>query len=757
LDGTFSAWLEIARSAFAERTGCQEAQLRTPLILGVLMGMALGPLAHYATAQDSSRPTLRVGRIAGPITLDGTLDEPSWSATDSIPVLTMIEPIEGGVLVGRTTVRVLADADALIIGIDCHDPDASGIVSFSKARDSELENEDHVKLILDTFLDGRSGYVVAVNPSGARYDALVADYGEGENSAWDAVWDAGTARRADGWSVEIRIPVRSLSFRSGVPEWGFNVERRLERLQEVSRWASPVRDAKVTQPSRAGRLQDLPAFSLGHGLTVRPAVVAGFEKPAFDADAKETGEPSLDVFQQLGPDAVASLTVNTDFAETEVDTRQTNLTRFPLFFPEKRTFFLEGADIFDFGIGLRAFRRPDVQPFHSRRIGLLSGQQIPVIVGGKMNGRLGQTNAGAFAVRTGEETLAADGDTTIVAPTTLGAARVKQNVFAESSIGAIATFGDPEGRSGSWMTGIDATFQTSRLWGDKNLLVGAWGLVTDRESLTGDRTAFGGAIDFPNDTWDLSLTYKRIGDGFDPSLSFVPRRSVQLWRGSADWRYRPTWTWVRVMFFEFRPTVALDLDGGWESYRFQITPVNWQLESGDRVEFNVVPEGERLVESFEIADGVVIPPGSYHWTRYRLEAEIATKRPVSGQVTWWFGSFYGGTLHQVVGTLLTKPTAFLTFEVSGDYNAARLPEGDFHRYLFNGRLQVNFSPDLQWNAFVQYDNESNVVGANTRLRWTFHPLGDLFVVYNHNVADRAGTWRLESNQLLVKAQYAMRL
>ena len=729
----------------------------TPSMLVALVVMAAGPTTPVATAQEVARPALRVGRLSGPVTVDGRLDEPSWHAADSIPALTMIEPVEGGALVGRTTVRVLADADVLLIGIDCYDPDVSGIVSFSKARDSELENEDHVKLILDTFLDGRSGYVFAVNPSGARYDALVADFGEGENRAWDAVWEARTARRQDGWSVEIRIPVRSVSFRSGLSEWGFNVERRLERLQEVSRWASPVRDAKVTQPSRAGRLQDLPAFSLGLGLTVRPAMVAGFEKPSPDLETRGTAEPSLDVFQQLGPDALASFTVNTDFAETEVDDRQTNLTRFPLFFPEKRTFFLEGADIFDFGIGLKSFRRPELVPFHSRRIGLLYGQEVPLLVGGKMNGRLGQTNAGALVVRTGGETLTVDGDTAAVAPATLAAARVKQNVFSESSVGAIATVGDPEGRSGSWMTGVDATFQTSRLWGDKNLIVGAWGMVTDREDLTGDRTAAGGAIDYPNDVWDLSLSYMRIGDDFDPSLSFVPRRSVQFWRGSAEWRYRPSWRWVRVMYFEFRPTVALDLEGEWESYRVQIAPVNWQLESGDRVELNVVPEGERLVEPFAIAEGIVIPAGSYSWMRYRLEAEIASKRPVSGQITWWFGTFYSGTLHQLEGTLLTKPAEFLTFEIAGEYNAGRLAEGDFNQYLLSGRLQVNFSPDLQWNVLVQYDNASDIVGANSRLRWTYHPLGELFVVYNHNVADRAGSWRLESNQLLVKAQYAMRL
>lgn len=214
---------------------------------------------------------------------------------------------------------------------------------------------------------------------------------------------------------------------------------------------------------------------------------------------------------------------------------------------------------------------------------------------------------------------------------------------------------------------------------------------------------------------------------------------------------------MRWMLFELRPSLVLDLDGQWESYGIFTAPINWQFESGERFEFNIMPQGERLVDSFPIADTVTIAPGEYSWLRYRLEADIASKRPISGRVSWWFGGFYDGTLHQIQVRLLGKAWAFATLELAAERNIGRLSAGDFEQWLLSGRLQINFSPDLQWHGFVQYDNESNLLGSNTRLRWTFHPLGDLFVVYNHNLRDLSGALRLESNQLLVKAQYAIRM
>jgi hypothetical protein len=685
------------------------------------------------------------GALDASIRLDGRLDEPAWQQAPAIGNLTMSEPTPGAAPTGRTTVRVLADRKSLVIGVRCEDPDPAGIVSFTKSRDGMLQDEDHVKIVLDTFQDGRSGYVFAVNPGGARYDALVEPGGETENPNWDGLWEAATSRDAGGWSLEIRIPVTTLSFRKAAASWNFNVQRRIQRLQEVDRWTGWSRDYKVTQTSHAGELAGLPEFDLGVGLTVRPAVTAGGGIPAPDAGGDGTFQPSLDMTQRLGSNLLGSLTVNTDFAETEVDTRRTNFTRFPLFFPEKRTFFLEGSDIFAFGLGLGT----EMLPYYSRRIGLVSGREVPILAGGKVNGRVSSTNVGAQIV----QTRAVDG----TAPdATMGVVRVKQNVLAESSVGLIATAGDPRGRTGSWLVGGDATYQTSRLKGDKNFLLGLWGIAMGRDGLGPDSSAWGVSLDYPNDRWDTALKYWRIGRDFDPSLGFVARPGVHAYTFNTEFKPRPDFWNIRQMFFEFRNSLVTDLDGQWESYRVWTAPVNWMFESGDRVEVNWTPTGERLAEPFEVAPGVVIPSGSYHWTRYRLEAGTASKRRFSGQVTWWFGGFYEGILHQLVWEAAWNPAPLVTFELAGEYDVGRLEAGDFTTTLTGARVRLNLSPDLTISSYLQYDTLSRSFGTNTRLRWTAGTAGDLFVIYNHNVRDLTDRWQLDSNQLLVKFQYAFR-
>ncbi len=285
---------------------------------------------------------------------------------------------------------MLANPHALVVGILCDDPEPLRIVSFTKQRDGVQDTEDHVVIVLDTFLDGRSGYVFEVNPGGARYDALINPGGSDANADWDGIWDAATHRDDHGWSVEIWIPIESLSFKRGLDRWHFNVQRRIQRFQETDRWASARPDWAITQTSRAGLLTGLPDFSVGLGLTVRPAVVGGGGIPGPSAAGDVDGHVSLDTLKRLGPNLNASVSINTDFAETEVDARQTNLTRFPLFFPEKRTFFLEGSDIFQFGLALDGL----VIPFFSRRIGLVDGRQVPIAIATKLNGRLGDTSLG---------------------------------------------------------------------------------------------------------------------------------------------------------------------------------------------------------------------------------------------------------------------------------------------------------------------------------------------------------------------------
>jgi len=735
------------------------------------MGTLAGPTR--LTAQ-SAAPEVRAGSLLAGYRLDGRLDEAMWSAADSIDGLTEVEPVVGRPSAARTVVRVLADQHRLLIGIRADDPDPAGIVSFARERDAALTNEDHVKIVIDTYRDGRSGYVFAVNPNGARYDALISGQGNAENANWDGVWNAVAVRTTTGWSAEIEIPVRSLQFASALETWGFNVQRRIQRLLETDRWASPARDFRVTQMSRAGRLSGLPTFALGIGLQVRPSLVGGSGVPAAGAPREDTGELSLDVTQALGANTLAALTVNTDFAETEVDSRRTNLTRFPIVFPEKRTFFLQGSDIFEFGLGLG----DDIRPFFSRRIGLLDGTEVPVLAGLKVTGRGSGTNIGALALRT-SDVFDADHGSTRSTGTTLGTVRFSRNLFRESSVGVLASTGDPIGRGNSWTAGLDLSFRTSRLGGNKNLAAAVWALRTNRDGLAGERSALGARIEYPNDLWNVSATYKRIGDGFDPSLGFVPRRAAQIFEVSTDFIPRPKrpvlGLRVRQLVHEFRPRVVTDLDGRWESYRIFFAPINWRLESGDRFEVNYNPTGERLVEPFTIAPGVTIPAGTYRWHRMRLEGGLAPKRRFSGQVTYWFGPFYTGVLDELIATFAWKPSSLFNVEVNATRNAGRLREGDFTQEVVGTRVRVNVSPNLQFNTYAQYDNGTRSFGTNTRVRWTFSPLGDLFVVYNHNLrgdldpvtglptgsasprdptAERR--WGFASNQLVVKLQYAFR-
>ena len=713
-------------------------------------GAALLIACHWPAAvlaQEITQPRLGVGPLDAAMKIDGALDEAAWRQAPVADGFLQTDPQEGAAPSMQTRVQVLAGPDALVIGITCDAPDPSAVVSFSVRRDAPLGNEDHVRVVLGPFMDGRSGYVFAVNPSGARYDAIINPGDESENGDWDGIWEAATSRTATGWSVEMRIPMQTLSFKPGLREWHFNVQRRIQRELETDRWASPVRQYQITQTSRAGLLTDLPAFDQGLGLSVRPALTSGggVPRPAVPFDGQF--QPSLDVTQRLGSGAVASLTVNTDFAETEVDTRRTNLTRFPLFFPEKRTFFLEGADIFSFGLGLGQ----DVIPFFSRRVGLVGGSAVPIIAGGKVNGRVGGTSGGGIALGTRAKPGVVADDAR------MAVGRVKKNLWSESWIGAIATAGDPVGRSGSWLGGADFTYATSRFRGNRNLRVGTWWLATGRDHLGSDSTAYGFTADYPNDVWDMNLIYKRIGRDFDPSLGFVPRRAVQLINGQSNFRVRPSHGPLQQLFHEFQPSIALDLNNRWESYRVFTAPVNWRFRSGERFEININPTGERLSAPFEVARGVVIPAGSYQWRRYRVEAGTAQKRRVYVQATWWTGGFYTGTLDQLQWTGAWNPTPLLTVEFTGERNMGDLATGRFRQTLVGTRLRVNLSPDFSVASYVQYDTDSDSVGVNTRLRWTFKPVADLFVVYNHNVRSLLDRWQFDSNQLLVKLQYAWRL
>jgi hypothetical protein len=416
-------------------------------------------------------------------------------------------------------------------------------------------------------------------------------------------------------------------------------------------------------------------------------------------------------------------------------------------YPEKRQFFLEGADIYDFGISLGR----SLMPFYSRRIGLYEGQEVPMMWGGKINGKVKNTHFGSLITQTG----AVD---SLVQGSKMGVIRVKQNILKESSVGMIATMGDPGSRNQAWTAGLDFTYQTSSFGSNKNFLVGVWGMVNNREGLEGDRTAVGFKIDYPNDLWDWFLMYRRIGDSFDPSMGFVARKAFSSYSGKVDFMPRPENSLIRQHRFQFLPSLQTDLDHHWESYAVSFTPLSARLESGDQVEFNLAPEGEFLKNPFEISEGVAIDPGGYHWMRYQLQATTASKRAINGMAVYRFGGFYGGRLDQINLMLNWRVMSFLVLEFMYENNIGRIPAGNFSKELMSARTALNINSDLNISIFVQYDNESNSVGSYSRLRWTFAPLGDLFIVYKHNIQpDLEDRWAQDQNQLVLKLTYGLAL
>ncbi|MGE5402111.1 MAG: DUF5916 domain-containing protein [Ignavibacteriales bacterium] len=676
------------------------------------------------------------------IKLDGTLNESFWLKADSISNLVMIDPFEGKHPDFNTIVKVAADKKNIYLGIVCYDPEPDKIISISKTRDASLSDEDRIIFVFDTHLDKRTGYIFAVNPYGTRYDALVYNSGEAENSSWDGIWDAATRITSYGWTAEIIIPVRVLSYNPDLSEWGFNFERKIERLLERDRWTGPKRDYLLGNVVHAGRLTELPDFNNGMGVSAKVSTIASSSK-FYDKKYNSNYDLSADLTQKFH-DITAQLTLNTDFAETEVDARQTNLTRFLLYFPEKRGFFLEGGDLFDFGIGTGS----DVIPFFSRRIGLFNGQKIPILFGGKVNGKINGTSFGAIFTRTNSVSG-------LVPMSSLGVFRIKQDVLEESSVGLIGTIGDPAGNSNEWLIGTDYSYHTSKLFGDKNFAVGLWGLY-NKNGLDKDRSAAGFKVDYPNDLLDMALTALRIGDGFSPSLGFVPRNGINKYSFGADYMPLPGVFNIRRWYFESSFSLITDLNNKWQYWSIFLAPINTLFESGDRIEFNIAPEGEFLPEDFEISKGVIIPKGPYDWKRYRIEAETASKRVINGIATWWFGSFYNGYLDQISGELNLRPSNSINIGVSYEKNIARLPEGNFTQDLLGLKFQLGLSSSLYLSSFIQYDTDSNQLGSNTRLRWMFDMMGDLFLVYNHNInkLDREN-WQYDSNQLILKLSYGL--
>lgn len=708
----------------------------------VLLVVALVALSPRLPAGEPPLPAL-ASPTQAPVRLDGRLDEAAWAAAPPIGPLTQTEPREGAPPGEATEVRVLRDDDNLYLGIRAFDRDPSGIAATKMGRDGDLEGDDHVMVVLDTFGDRRNGFFFAVTPRGARAEGQISNNSESLNFDWDGIWDAAARVDGEGWTAELAIPFKTLRFRKEIAAWGLNVQRYVARRQETDRWTAARRDVWISNLSEAGRLEGLQGARQGRGLDVRPYLSGGATDGA--GEAKAGG----DVFVNVTPNLTASLTVNTDFAETEADDRQVNLTRFPLFFPEKRSFFLEGAGIYEVA-GLGA-SNSDLVPFYSRRIGLLRGQEVPILAGLKASGRVDRWNVGLLDVVTGgKDELGLDRQNLL-------SARVSRNVLRQSFVGALVTHGNPSGAGDNTLAGVDARLATSTFRGGENLSLDLYAFLTDDEASGRRGHAWGGKLDYPNDLWDAALSFKEIDADFRPALGFVRRTGIRKTNAKVDLMPRPGRLGVRQLFFEVSGQYVTDTGGRTLDWMGILSPLGLQTESGEQLRLEWVPQFERLDEPFEIQDGIVIPAGDYRYTAWIAEVETASHRRWVGQLEARWGSFYDGDLTRVEADLVLKPSPHLLVAASGEWSRGELPAGRFTAKVLAGRLEVGFTPDLAWSNLVQYDSDSRELGFQSRLRWRVRPGSDVFVVFNRGwVHEEDGVYRPYFDRGAAKVQHTFR-
>lgn len=718
---------------------CHRARL--PVLLSALCAslapVAIPALLHAQPSHENldGRWHRQVPTTETPPTIDGRIHDSEWQGAAVIDDLMQVEPLEGVPASERTVLYLLVDRDNLYIALQAYDSEPGRILASQITRDAQLDPDDRIELVFDTFHDRRNGYFFQIGPGGSKGDALIANNGTFFNKSWDGIWEGKAVIHEHGWSAEIALPAKTLSLDRGLDTWGFNVKRHIKRKNEQAQWANPTRRDRLFQMSSAGTISGLAVLDPGIGLDVVPFVSAKNLRTHTTLRPDESGrestriEPGLDVRYKITPSLTGTFTANTDFAETEVDSRVVNLTRFPVFFPEKRDFFLEDSGIFSFGD-----LENDLVPFFSRRIGLSAeGEPVPLLAGAKLTGRVGRINLGLLDVAT-DELGALSGQN-------LAVVRASVNVLSESQAGVIFTAGDPGSDGDNALAGADFSWRTRRFRGDRVLRFDAFVLATrdepegDQDSVDGH--AVGLSIDYPNDTVEAELTVQEISADFRPDLGFVRRRGIRRLSGRYEWQPRPRSGPVRRFTFGAQPEVIWKLaDDEIETAEYRVIPFEVLFHSGDRIGTAVIPTEERLLAPFEIAEGVVIPSGTYRFERFEVGVELADTRRVYGEIGVELGTFFTGRRDTYELDVSFRPLRKLTLTTEAEHNDVRLDEGDFTTNLARLRTTVDFDPEISWITFAQWDDQTDSLGINSRLRWILSPGREVFLVWNRAYATR---------------------
>jgi hypothetical protein len=718
--------------------------------------LLVGPVA---VAQSTDDKDIDAVRTDGRPVIDGRLGEPLWQRAAIVSDFHEVSPDEYSPASEETRFRVIYGKDALYIGAEFTDREPDQIVARVMRQGDWSEGEDGLKIILDPFNNGRSGYVFQLTPNGIRGDGLFRNVTE-VNWDWEAIWHAATTIHETGWTAEIEIPFKTLSFNPANDTWGINFTRTIGRRKEDIGWVSYNR---TQNPANSGTLSGLRGLEQGLGLDIVPSMritdTKEFDPDEFDNSGTDF-EPSLDIFYKPTPSLTAALTINTDFSGTGADARQVNLTRFSVFFPEKRQFFLQDNDIFEFGrIGgpresgnVSQAVKESGRPFFSRRIGLSAdGETIPIDGGIKVTGRAGRWEYGVLNIIQSEfEDLDS---------ANLFVGRIAANVLEESSLGAIVTSGNPSGEADNTLVGVDFRYLNTRLNNGKTLEGALWYQQTDTDGLDDDDSALGFRIAAPNtEGWSGEANYRRIEENFNPELGFVNQTDVESWFVKGSYIWRPDSGLFRSITSTAKVQRVDKLDGDFDTQTWSVDFISLEGHQADTGTLFTTLYREQLTEPFEISDGVVIPPGYYSWDRYCMRGGSGQHRVLKFNGYVCGGEFYDGDRDTYSANFTWRPSKHLRMDAGYTINYIELPYGDFKTRLATFRADIAFTATWSWENFIQYDDVSDSMGINSIMRWIPIAGREFLLVYNRDFVDVDGeqNFRSRRTDMTAKLSYTFR-
>lgn len=729
-------------------------QITRTTIFVLFTVLASLPAQVYSQAVDINDRRFEIPRVQTAPRIDGVLSPGEWDMAAEIDELHETAPVEFADPGFRTVFRIMYTDEALYISAYAYD-DPNQLTATVMRNETSLRFEDKIGITIDPFNNKRSGYLFQTNPNGVRHEAIYTS-ASSFSFDWATIWDVGAQVVEDGWTAEMEIPFKSLTFNPQNEIWGINFQRGQMLSQTDMAWYSYNGQAN---PANAGEMTGLQGLDQGVGLDLIPSFSTDYQQDHITHLSDSNFNPSFDLTYKLTSSLNLTATWNTDFAATEIDDIQLDLDRFSTRLPEKRSFFLTDMDIFQFGSTGNFFGGGNntPQPFNSRNIGLSDdGTPVDLTGGAKLSGRVAGFDIGTLIIRQ-EEFENID-------PTNIYIGRLKRTVLSQSELGGIFTNGDPASNDSSSTYGVDFTYRNTRLNNNRSITSTYWIQQTDNPGIDSKDMALHADIDYPsNDSWFANAKFEEVQANYDPRLGFANRTGVRQYNGQLgrNWIFR-NHPFIRRYRTDFTATQFNYLDtGDVQSRTFEWQAINLQNLRGDELHIDITNDKQVLLpgERAPLARlGVVIPPGEYDSNTYQALVSLSQSRPFSVGFRTKVGDYYGGSFRELQSRVDWSASPRLSFKLSWRYNTYNMPDKEVDTRVTTFENVITFNPALSLVNLIQYENVSDTIGFNARLRWNREAGQDVWLVLGHGMRDEDedGSFTDLESSLTLKVRYTFR-